>query len=334
MKKLILATAVGISLSGCDTLSSINNKDLRFAQTYAEQRAGFTYVPIEPMGVIPVCQDCPEGAPLTKNILLNGLPDNSVRIATRKISGSAKGGIGAIGLNTGIEGNTYEVIIDYVTTETINMRFYGYWQSFQTDRDGEIVERGESRRSFYDRPYNTKARGNGFGTSWKLIVTGVEGDTIDEVLSITEYTVDREKDAFNIPVYVGLGLRLKANVTVLKGTVDFTGLGAITSAVEAGNASGSMSVQTIGVTGPAPRMNLKIINEISENTVIDQIQTLASVKAAIEGADTIVSPRIVGFHNTPGTDSQGINNIHSLLAQRKLYLDIYTAQSAGGTTEE
>lgn len=327
-------------LSACSTIQTYP-RGLSFGKTYAEQRAGFTYVPIEPLKVDITSSDIGTRK-LTKNDILYALPDNSVRIASRKISGFGTTDIGTIGVNTGYAGNSYEVIIDYVTTETVNVRFKGYWQSFDTNKFGEIILRDNKKKSFYQRPINTKASGEctpenkeGCGTTWKLIITAIEHpNKEDEYIYLENNPVTVvEETPFNIPVYIGLGLRIKANVTIIEGSIDFTGLGAITTAVEKGEASGSISVQTIGVTGPAPRMNLKMINEITENTVIDQIQTLASVKTAIEGSDTIISPRVVGFHNTAGMDTHGINIVHGLLAQHKISLNIDEAYSANGTTD-
>ena len=143
-----------------------------------------------------------------------------------------------------------------------------------------------------------------------------------------------EPSRFNIPVYFGIGLRLKANVTVLSGSVNLSSLPAITAAVSANNATGTMSVQTIGISGNTARSNLLLLDKIDSTTIQNAIQVLASIKASIESEDTTITPRIVGFHNTIGAGAQGVNLIHSLLSSdTENWLEINQASSAAGEVD-
>lgn len=346
-------------LAGCQTLG---NSDLTFGNTVAENLAGYTYVPVEPFRVKlqNSCNCTPENKKITKDQLLNALPDNAIRIATRQISGSSDTDLSVVGFNTGIKGNSYEVIIDYVTTDTINTTFLAYWQPFKRDKYGKISERKNGIKQFIDFPKNTvkpKPIGDDYGTIWQLVIygrasenggfiglsdqqylerivddykkQGEKKETFSPEVSKSEH---RKSNAFNVPVYVGVGLRLKANVTVLKGEVHFTGLNAITTAVENGKATGSLSVQTIGVTGASPRTSLQLISKIDDTTILSAISNLSAIKASIEGKSTSISPRIVGFHNTAGLDAHGINRIHSLLAEGHLTLDLKELSAVTGAT--
>ena len=126
---------------------------------------------------------------------------------------------------------------------------------------------------------------------------------------------------------------LGANVTVNKGEVNLGNLTALTAAVESGDATGTMSVQTIGISGRAARTNLLLLDKIDTTTIQNAIQVLASIKASIESEDTTITPRIVGFHNTIGAGSQGVNLIHSLLTSEEYTsLTIDKAAFAVGNT--
>ncbi len=96
-----------------------------------------------------------------------------------------------------------------------------------------------------------------------------------------------------------------------------------------------MSVQTIGISGKAARSNLLLLDKIDATTIQNAIQVLASIKASIESADTTITPRIVGFHNTIGAGPQGINAIHSLIsgAEYKSELIIDRSDFADGQVE-
>ena len=153
----------------------------------------------------------------------------------------------------------------------------------------------------------------------------IEEKLKDEFKKIKVSEIETSPEEFNVPVYIGIGLRLKANVTVLKGSVNLTSLPSLTAAVESGDATGTMSVQTIGISGKAARTNLLLLDKIDETTIQNAIQVLANIKASIESEDTVVTPRILGFHNTVAAGPQGINLIHSKISgddyRMQLYLD-------------
>lgn len=336
MKNLrnVLALSTIAILSGCST-SSLTNPVL-FGKTYAEEAASFSYVPIEPTLVETTCgsqkSNCSR---ITKDRLLDSLPDNSVRLATQKVFGKGNLNLGFVGASIGSEGNTYDVIIDFVNTETVNVQFLGYWQGFRINTEtGKIQERITSansqsgsfpgKKTFIERPFNAG------DTVWRLVIykrLDVDDDKNNLLRenggasSFLESAPENE-NIFNIPTYIGIGLRLRANVTVLKGKVDLSSLGSIAAAVESERASGTLSVQTIGVTGKTARESLQLINKIDDSTIQSAIQSLASIKASIDGESTSLTPRVLGIQNTIGVDASGINTIHSYLASLPLELNI------------
>lgn len=352
MKTLIILAV--LLLSGCANIAPLD-----FGKTVAERRAGYSYIPVEPSEVSINCKSLKgEGnncVSVSKTSLLNALPDNSVRIATRLVSSDMSAGIPAFGAEIGLEGNSYEVIIDFVNTQTINKQFIGAWSVTVPD----TVTPSERRCYPYERSVLASNPLNAYEI-WTLRadansdvdkfnkeesarsenkeitlrcgkLANYFGLKDGDIIPYDKIAVTPEK--FNVPVYIGIGLRLRANVTVKKGKVNLSNLTALTAAVESGDATGTMSVQTIGISGRAARTSLLLLDKIDMTTIQNAIQVLASIKASIELEDTTITPRIVGFHNTIGAGSQGVNLIHSLLASEvntSLVLD--AAAFATGTT--
>lgn len=114
------------------------------------------------------------------------LPDNAVRIAVRKLSGTGSMSFGPAQL--GYQGNSYQVVLDYINADVANIRFA---------RAGLTHEKGIQTTAFV---------------------------RLDEAAAPAASEVV-------IPVYVGIGLRLVAHVTVHKGKVNLSSLGSLSAAV-------------------------------------------------------------------------------------------------------
>ena len=339
MLRIICCMFIVSVLSSCSEF-----QPLQFEKTYAEQQAGYSYIPLEPSTVKIHCafndglgNNCNQ---VSKRTLLDALPDNSVRIATRLITGKASADIPVFGTDIGLEGNTYEIIMDFINTQTVNKRFLGKWYVTVPDTvkklhrcypyEKSVLEVSAPERyeiwtlrariidiEDYLKEDSYQLQVSEFRTIEKARPEYRDELVLrcpDEYVPSTYEDIEISPEVFNIPVYIGIGLRLKANVTVLKGEVNLSSLPALSTAVAAGQATGTMSVQAIGISGKAARSNLLLLDKIDETTIHNAIQVLASIKASIESEDTTITPRIVGFHNTIGAGTQGVNLIHSLLA--------------------
>ncbi|MDF7802061.1 hypothetical protein P4C99_21495 [Pontiellaceae bacterium B1224] len=348
----LLLVIVSLSTTGCSLFQTS-----KLGKTYAEQQAGYSYIPVEPT-TVKINNKYPSkdgnSELISKVSILNALPDNSVRIATRQISGKADFGVPMYGADIGFEGNTYEVIIDFVNTQTINKQFMGKWYVNVHDRVKKLNRAYPFEQSVLEMPatdlyenWTLKAYLPTLSSEAERTSYLEEDKKRPEYKSIVLRTPDGKVDTipyeeiqisyepFNIPVYIGIGLRLKANVTVIKGEVNLSSLPALTAAVSAGSATGTMSVQTIGVSGRAARSNLLLLDKIDSTTIQNAVQVLSSIKASIESEETSVTPRIVGFHNTIGAGSQGVNLIHSLLAgDDNIELTLDPNSFATGSTSE
>jgi hypothetical protein len=119
-----------------------------------------------------------------------------------------------------------------------------------------------------------------------------------------------------VPVYIGVGLRLTANIYVKKGSIDLGSLFALGLAAKAEQVSGTMVIQTLGVSGAEVSGLIPMPGEISESTIQNAILALASIKAKIYDSKTLITPRVVGVYNNLGGGDTTINGfISSLLEQ-------------------
>lgn len=290
----VLIAAVAVLVSGCSALNQL-------PKTEGEKNSGFSYIPLDPLpvttwpGVGCKFTGFPWDATLNEGFvyseLLKSLPDNAVRIAVKEYD--RKGNLSYAGSSLGFEGRRYQVILDYINVDSTNIRFY-----IKTKRNAESGPAGLEILAV--------ERIDLFGES----AARVDRDASPEAK-------ERAQGNIVIPVYVGVGLRLTADLQVLKGTLNLSSLGVIAAGVEAGKASGSLVVQTLGVTGKQVSTSLPLPSELNQTTVQNAILSLGSIKAIIFDAEnTITTPRVIGIYlpMRDGTEDL-INRIVSELAR-------------------
>ena len=286
----IAITLLIAALSGCSSFPV-----LRSPQTIGERSSGYTYIPLDPLPVQTrpgrTCRYDEATGGLAKGYkykdLLDALPDNAVRMAIKEYDAKGKLSFGASSL--GVEGRRYQVILDYINVDSTNIRFY-----IKVKGD-EILE--VTRVDEADFP-SAKARTN-----------------------LTPEAIEKLTGNIVIPVYVGVGLRLTADLQVVRGSLNLSSLGAIAAGVESGRASGSLVVQTIGVTGKQVSTSLPMPSELNQTTVQNAILALGSIKAVIyDGKNTTITPRITGIYlpMRAGTEEL-VNRIVSELARDEVF---------------
>jgi hypothetical protein len=287
--RLLIAGALGVALGSCQDQP-------RQAQTQAETQASFAYVPLDPL---PVLTDYAAGCEFkegrlvsTPKPLLDGLPDNAVRVAIRQLDGSASASLGPAKM--GAEGHQYQVVLDYINADVVNLRFEVFRKSDGSIQRLEREAEGQNPRDASET-YEGAAPGGAAGAPPGKPAAG------EEVV---------------IPVYVGVGLRLTANVTVLKGKVNLSSLGALAAQAEAQNITGSLIVQTLGITGKQVTGALPLPSELNATTVQNAILALGSIKAIVYDRNTLITPRVTGIYNPLGaSDERILNNIVSEIAR-------------------
>jgi hypothetical protein len=104
-----------------------------------------------------------------------------------------------------------------------------------------------------------------------------------------------------VPVYLGVGLRLTANVVVRSGTVNLGNLLAIGAAAQENRVSGTMVVQTLGISGAGVSALLPMPSDINTTTIQAAIQSLGAIKTKLYDDSTAkLFIRVIGYYNTLG----------------------------------
>lgn len=120
---------------------------------------------------------------------------------------------------------------------------------------------------------------------------------------------------YSIPVYVGIGLRVVADIEVLEGKVDITGLAAIGSAAQLKKVSGTLSVQTLGINGEQVASALPIQSELNQTTAQNAIVSVASIKTLLYDNGISKRPRVVGLYLPFRANEALVNRVLSLIAR-------------------
>lgn len=277
----ILLLMLAVALSGCTTVFS--------TRTSAEKESGYTYIPVDPFSVEQVpgagCEVAERGAKdATANTsqasteygpLLKALPDNAVRMLIERFnaSGTVTYGPGKLGAKD----ETYRVTVDYINADTRNFRVW-ISKSMQRWDDGKLVP-----------------------------VSLIAPPDLDKYVPETEFfqitrdPADKGEDGsgfveYNIPIYIGIGLRVTATVDVVAASANISGIGVIGAEAEAERLKGSLIVQTLGVNGKSIAAALPIQSELNRTTAQNAIVAVGSIKALLYADETTVSPRVVGIY--------------------------------------
>jgi hypothetical protein len=151
---------------------------------------------------------------------------------------------------------------------------------------------------------------------------GVKLNKATDKYSIASLTESSDADVI-VPVYVGVGLRLTANITVLKGEVNLGNLFAIGGEASSEKISGTLIVQTLGISGKTISTSIPMPSEINSTTIQNAILALGTIKAVMYENDTKITPRVVGVYNTLGGGAETINGFISSILQKpkELYVE-------------
>ena len=227
------------------------------------------YQPLDPLEV--KVRNAPTNAAQRRARILDALPDETMRMAV----GEYRAGIG---LSYGpaklsVAGGQYIVTIDYGKSAT-------FGKAVQVN----IVSQSETQAQPTTRRRVEVARGAGSGRA------PVEANAV-------------------IPVYVGVGLRLTARLTTLKSGINLGNLIAIGAEAEANALSGTLVVQTLGVSGETISTALPMPNELSQASIQNAIQALGTMKAKLYDNNTRIEPRVVGLYNPNDSGTTDLTDV-------------------------
>ena len=262
------------------------------------------------------------------------LPDNAVRMMLEKYD--TKGSVSFGPSNLGAGKGSYKVTVDYINADTVSMKFY--FKKTYTPVIVESPEDGESEYANYDEKISltsniklsereresieylvvrapVEERKND-GTKTLITFGGFKDpDQYSTVTEVDEYFISQGYEQYSIPIYVGIGLRVSADINVVEGNVNISGIGAIGAEAETGNLKGSLVVQTLGINGKSISAALPIQSELNRTTAQNAIVAVGSIKALLYEKDTVVRPRVVGIYVPFRADIDLVNKIVSEMSK-------------------
>lgn len=163
------------------------------------------------------------------------------------------------------------------------------------------------------------------GQSYELIVDYIKyitsGMDINSVYTSTNDQGQDEEKSFvgTVPMYTGIGLRIRAEFKALENELNISGLPAIAVAASSKGISGRLTVQTLGITGPEVTGLMPLLSDISVTSIQSAVQAVGAIKAKIYEKSTTVYPKIVAFES-PGRDPALIREITEVMYASEEYI--------------
>lgn len=325
MRRAVALLGVCVALGGCSTILGkpyINGgaeaaADNPLPKTPGEKASNYGYVPLDPLAInqddsADSCRE--QGVALESVPILEALPDLAVRFAVADID--ASGGLTFGPSKSTVSGGAYRAVLDYVNVDAIpvNFRIRKFVADIAIDASGEA--------KLTSKPYPVAPS---MPTRPELQrVTGYEVHLVEKSAPRASATdADVGFEDVSIPIYVGVGLRLSADIRALKGNLNLSGLGAIGAEAEASALTGTLTVQTLGVNGKTIAVALPLPNKLDQTTIEAAILAIGSSRAMLYTSTTdklgndpvVATPRVVGLYSPIGADPTLVNGIYSELAR-------------------
>lgn len=310
--------ALGATVAGCGTLRDM------VPATLGEEASGYGYVPLDGLAVNPTLDDetCRAWRPANRGMekgisvedaeggqdpylpLLESLPDISVRFAVASFDTS--GGLAFGPAKVTVAGQNYRAILDYVNVDAIPVSF----RIKVTKGTAELtLSQAAAEKDKQNLSYTVRL-------DKEASPSGVASRT-----SVTERGGG---ELVTIPVYVGIGMRLSADIRALKGEVPLISLGAIGLEAQAKRLTGTLTVQTIGISGESVATSLPLPSALDQTTIENGILAVGSNRAVVyrtaaggNGGTTVTTPRIVGLYSPIKAEPAFINAIYSELSRER-----------------
>jgi hypothetical protein len=244
------------------------------------------YQPLDPLEV--KVRNAPTSASQRRSRILDALPDETMRMAV----GEYKAGVG---LSYGpaklsVAGGQYIVTIDYGKSAT-------FGKAVRVNAAAPAEPQAQPQAQPQTRRRVEVAQSSGSGR------TPVVANAV-------------------IPVYVGVGLRLTARLTTLKSGINLGNLIVIGAEAEANALSGTLVVQTLGVSGETISTALPMPNELSQASIQNAIQALGTMKAKLYDNNTRIEPRVVGLYNPNDSGTTDLTDVVEELLRVPLELTL------------
>lgn len=267
--------------------------------------------------------------------VLEILPDISVRFAVAQIESEGELNYGPS--RTTVRGKNYKAVLDYVNVDAVPTIFWV--RRVGLGNDGAIEAQDIYEETISNKYQYEVLSSEAIFEKYKAEVAkeiDAEYALRPENLPETDFyeridalpgrvNARAEKDWYRqitIPVYVGVGLRLSADIRALKNGVELTGLGSIGAQAQTGGLSGTMTVQTLGLSGGPVATALPLPSKLDQTTIENAIMALGSSRSIMfasrpdedGGMEVAMTPRVVGLYAPIQSDPKLIAAIYTELA--------------------
>ncbi|SEU33961.1 hypothetical protein [Stigmatella erecta] len=262
-------------------------------KTVAEERSGYAYIPVDPIPANETSVPC--AAPNRLLGVIESLPDSAVRTLVQQVDGKGNFSFGIGEVKE--KGSAFQVTVDFINSTTVLTQFY-------IKKTAELYGNKEHKRD----PINPWRETKGIYTIGSELYEVYRADSKVRPSDLSGFYL------INIPVYVGLGIRVKSTGSTLDSNVDISGLAKIGLQAEAKAISGSLVAQTLGISGKAVTSALPLHSDLNLTTTTDAVGAAGSIKAQLFSEDAVVSPRVVGFYLPLPADVALVNAVVSALS--------------------
>lgn len=302
MKKIILLT-VSVLFVSCsifqDTTQTAKKINTKANETVMAMKG---YQPIDPIKI----QSKSVNDSITFKDIINEFPNEATRIAIGKIN--QNGSIAFGPFNVAKSGESYTIIVDYIKYITTSIPAE-YDEKFEIDdyatnarkKDLEAMDLYDEQTPEEEMWTKLDSLNVGKKVINKLSLLKTNHGVVSTEKKEFRNIIDLKKNSFshkvNIPVYVGVGLRIQASVTVMKDSLNLNlgSLYGLAVAASKNQLNGTLVIQTLGISGENISPALPIPDRINETTIQAAMQSLATIKSKIYDTKTSITPQVVAF---------------------------------------
>jgi hypothetical protein len=261
------------------------------------------YQPLDPLTILVKDQEgCELGDTSDRNkVLLRALPSDAVRLAIGQADISGNIQFGSFTGKTKI--GSYVVVLDYIKYESrsipvIVTEQIPYWGIAQKEGPESKIAQNTQRAEYKEStPY------------WARLYT-LEIQKEDKYLGL-------DSTLYNIPVYVGIGVRMTASVTVNDTSVELGSLYGLGAGAQSKKLQGTLVIQTLGLSGENISPHIPLPSEINITTIQNAIQALATIKSKLYDANAYVVPVVLAIDDNigrPGAKEQIVSALREKAA--------------------
>lgn len=292
-------------------------------KSLGERSSGFGYIPLDGLTAIETLDPVSCGTEDQSDTdvvpmpIVQSLPDISVRFAVAAYTN--EGALSWAPVQVTGKGQLYHAILDYVNVDEIPQTFWA--RKYVKTVKNEI----QSRPILEALDSGDLVVGYDVRSTEPIEVTGsiTTSDTARYQSAINSPDALRAAvyDELTIPIYVGIGVRLTADVQALQAGVALNSIGGIAASAERNALAGNLTIQTIGASGSTIATSLPLPNKMDQTTAENAIIGLATTRSRIYTSDgesnTVTrTPRVVALYSPVVADPRFVSAVYSQLAKK------------------